>query len=69
MDGPHKQEFHVRNLPTRSVTLFPSRAQIVRDIKDVTLKVCCFTAPYPLRSSFPLTVPSSPEPMRLPSSA
>ncbi|SPQ23869.1 1b4e9f36-a589-48ea-98f2-e1969fde7dbd [Thermothielavioides terrestris] len=38
MDGPHKQEFHVRNLPTRSVTLFPSRAQIVRDIKDVTLK-------------------------------
>ena len=39
-DSLHKQEFHVRNLPTRSVTLFPTRAQIVRDIKDVTLKVC-----------------------------
>ncbi|KAK4233000.1 hypothetical protein C8A03DRAFT_19833 [Achaetomium macrosporum] len=38
MDGPHKQEFHVRDLPTRSVTLFPARAQVVRDIRDVTLK-------------------------------
>jgi hypothetical protein len=39
MDGPHKQEFHVRGLPTRSVTLFPTRAQVVREIKDVNLKV------------------------------
>jgi hypothetical protein len=39
-DGPYKQEFNIRNLPTRSVTLFPSRAQIIRDIKNVTLKVC-----------------------------
>ncbi|KAK4034346.1 hypothetical protein C8A01DRAFT_39170 [Parachaetomium inaequale] len=38
MDGPHKQDFHIRNLPTRSVTLFPTRAQVVREIKDVTLK-------------------------------
>ncbi|KAK3306502.1 uncharacterized protein B0T15DRAFT_509873 [Chaetomium strumarium] len=38
MDGPHKQEFHVRDLPTRSVTLFPARAQVVRDIRDVVLK-------------------------------
>ncbi|CAK7263954.1 hypothetical protein SEPCBS57363_000836 [Sporothrix epigloea] len=38
MDSIHKQEFRVRDLPTRTVTLFPSRAQIVRDIKDVTLK-------------------------------
>ncbi|KAL2267793.1 hypothetical protein VTJ83DRAFT_5070 [Remersonia thermophila] len=37
-DGPYKQEFHIRNLPTRCVTLFPTRAQIVRDIKNVTLK-------------------------------
>lgn len=39
-DGPYKQEFNIRTLPTRSVTLFPSRAQIIRDIKNVTLKVC-----------------------------
>ncbi|KAK3903109.1 hypothetical protein C8A05DRAFT_33147 [Staphylotrichum tortipilum] len=38
MDDVHKQEFHVRSLPTRSVTLFPTRAQVVREIKDVTLK-------------------------------
>ncbi|KAH6631499.1 hypothetical protein F5144DRAFT_511106 [Chaetomium tenue] len=38
MDSPYKQDFHVRNLPTRSVTLFPTRAQIVREIKQVTLK-------------------------------
>lgn len=35
----HKQEYHVRHLATRSVTLFPSRAQVVRDIKDVPLEV------------------------------
>jgi len=39
MEGPHKQEFHVRDLPTRSVTLFPNRAQVVREIKNITLKV------------------------------
>lgn len=39
MDAIHKQEFRVRDLPTRTVTLFPSRAQVVRDIKDVSLKV------------------------------
>ncbi|KAL1898249.1 hypothetical protein Sste5346_003655 [Sporothrix stenoceras] len=38
MDAIHKQEFRVRDLPTRTVTLFPSRAQVVRDIKDVSLK-------------------------------
>ncbi|CAK7200078.1 hypothetical protein SEUCBS139899_002766 [Sporothrix eucalyptigena] len=38
MDVVHKQEFRVRDLQTRTVTLFPSRAQIVRDIKDVSLK-------------------------------
>jgi hypothetical protein len=35
----HKQEFHIRNLSTRSVTLYPSRAQVVRDIENVILKV------------------------------
>ncbi|KAH6635651.1 hypothetical protein B0J18DRAFT_487702 [Chaetomium sp. MPI-SDFR-AT-0129] len=38
MESPHTQDFHVRDLPTRSVTLFPSQAQIVREIKNVTLK-------------------------------
>ncbi|KAK4097809.1 hypothetical protein N658DRAFT_258570 [Parathielavia hyrcaniae] len=38
MDAPHKREFHVRDLATRSVTLFPTRAQVVRELKDVTLK-------------------------------
>ncbi|KAK3934839.1 hypothetical protein QBC46DRAFT_398835 [Diplogelasinospora grovesii] len=38
MDTTHKQEFHVRSLSTRSVTLFPTRAQVVREIKDVVLK-------------------------------
>ncbi|KAK0715921.1 hypothetical protein B0H67DRAFT_581998 [Lasiosphaeris hirsuta] len=38
MDTAHKQEYRIRDLPTRSVTLFPTRAQVVREIKDVTLK-------------------------------
>lgn len=36
----HKQEFAVRNLQTRSVTLYPTRAQVVRDINEITLEVC-----------------------------
>ena len=42
----HKQEFVVRNLQTRSVTLYPTRAQIVRDIKEIALKVCRFLFSY-----------------------
>ncbi|KAJ9142920.1 Mucoidy inhibitor-like protein [Pleurostoma richardsiae] len=38
MESLHKQEFRVRDLPTRSVTLFPTRAQVVRDIKHVVLE-------------------------------
>ncbi|KAM0271169.1 hypothetical protein ACHAQH_009153 [Verticillium albo-atrum] len=38
MDTVHKQEHKVRDLITRSVTLFPSRAQVVRELKDVSLK-------------------------------
>ncbi len=37
-DSPHKQEFRIRDLSTRSVLLFPTRAQIIRDIKEVTLQ-------------------------------
>ena len=39
MDTVHKQEYRIRDLPTRTVTLFPTRAQVVREIKDVPLKV------------------------------
>ena len=35
----YKQEFGIRNLLTRSVTLYPTRAQITRDIDEITLKV------------------------------
>lgn len=38
MEATHTQEYHVRDLPTRSITLFPTRAQIVRDIRNVALK-------------------------------
>lgn len=40
LDGVQKQEFNVRNLPTRSVTLYPTRAEVVRDINDISLEVC-----------------------------
>lgn len=39
MDAIQKLEYRVRDLPTRSITLFPTRAQVVRNIKDVNLKV------------------------------
>ncbi|KAI9773022.1 MAG: hypothetical protein M1839_002252 [Geoglossum umbratile] len=34
----HKQEFLIKDLATRSVTLYPARANVVRDINDVCLK-------------------------------
>src|SRR4051794_33492932 len=37
-DSPHKQEFRIRDLSTRSVLLFPTRAQIIRDIKDIPIQ-------------------------------
>ena len=37
-DLVHKQEFLIRNLPTRHVTLYPTKAQVVRDINDITLR-------------------------------
>ena len=36
-DQINKQEFLIRNLPTSQVTLYPSKAQVVRDINNVTL--------------------------------
>lgn len=38
MEVIHKHEYQLRDLPTRTVTLFPSRAQVVRVIKNVALK-------------------------------
>ncbi|KAI9719616.1 MAG: hypothetical protein M1812_003387 [Candelaria pacifica] len=35
--GVHKQEFLIKDLQTRSVTLYPSRANVIRDINDVSL--------------------------------
>ncbi|KAI1123451.1 hypothetical protein F5Y10DRAFT_280947 [Nemania abortiva] len=37
-DVGHKHEYDVRNLGTRSVTLFPTYARIIRDIKNVPLR-------------------------------
>ena len=39
MDNVVKQELNLRDLDTKSVTLFPSRAQIVREVKDLQLAV------------------------------
>jgi hypothetical protein len=39
METTHKQEYHIRDIATRSVTLFPNQAQVSREIKDVPLKV------------------------------
>ncbi|KAG6116526.1 hypothetical protein E4U13_001799 [Claviceps humidiphila] len=38
MDSINKVDYKIRNLNTRSVTLFPSRAQIHRDIKNIPLQ-------------------------------
>lgn len=38
-DVGHRVEYKIRDLGTRSVTLFPLQAQVTRDIKDVPLKV------------------------------
>ena len=35
----YKQEYNIRNVATRCVTLYPTRAQVVRDLNDITLKV------------------------------
>lgn len=36
-ENVHKQFFHVRNLKTKTVTLYPARAHIVREIPNITL--------------------------------
>ena len=39
MEASEKQTFALRELPTRAVTLYPARAEVVRDINDIALKV------------------------------
>lgn len=39
MDRSNKLEYKIRDLGTRAVTLFPTQAQVTREIKDVRLKV------------------------------
>ena len=35
----YRQEFSIRDLTTKSVTLYPARAHIIRDINEIVLKV------------------------------
>ena len=35
----HKREFNIRELATKTVTLYPTRAEVVQDINDIRLKV------------------------------
>ncbi|OHW89777.1 mucoidy inhibitor-like protein [Colletotrichum incanum] len=37
MDATNHKEYHVRDLATLSVTLFPTKAQVVRDLKNLPL--------------------------------
>ncbi|KAK1624412.1 hypothetical protein BDP81DRAFT_329963 [Colletotrichum phormii] len=37
-DMAHNKEYHVRDLATRSITLFPNSAQVVRDLRNLQLK-------------------------------
>ena len=48
-DKAHKQEYLIRDLLTSSVTFFPTRAQVVREIGDITLKVRHQARDYGLR--------------------
>ncbi|KAM3457732.1 hypothetical protein MY3296_000805 [Beauveria thailandica] len=38
MESINKVDYRVADIPTRAVVLFPERAQVFRDIKDITLK-------------------------------
>ena len=35
----HRQDFNIRHVENQIVTLYPTRAQMVRDIKNITLGV------------------------------
>jgi hypothetical protein len=42
MDTVNKIHYKIGDTKTRSVTLFPTRAQVFRELKDVDLKVRIF---------------------------
>lgn len=64
-ENVHKKEIHIRDVATRSVTFYPRRAQVVRDIENVVLKVS-FT--HCIQTEAP-TCNSSQDPTKSPSSA
>jgi hypothetical protein len=64
MDAVTKKEFNIRDLGTKSVTLFPTRAQIVREIKDLQLAVCSPSTSHQFHAN-----PSSPASTKSQSSA
>lgn len=37
-ERPTKHEYNIRDLSTRQVVLFPTRAHIIREVRDVQLK-------------------------------
>lgn len=43
MESVNTIEYNIRDLGTRSVTLFPTVGQVEREIKDIDLKACFFT--------------------------
>lgn len=38
-DKIHKQSFSINNAPTRSVTIYPTRAAVVRVVENVYIQV------------------------------
>lgn len=39
LEVAHKREFNIRELATKAVTLYPTRAEVARDINGISLKV------------------------------
>ncbi|KAI1634062.1 hypothetical protein F4809DRAFT_665977 [Biscogniauxia mediterranea] len=53
MRTQYNQEYHVRDLKARSVTLFPTRAQVAREIKGIALqKLALLSSPILLSSYY-----------------
>lgn len=62
----HRQLIPIKDLPTRSVTIYPSRAAVVRDIENIEIKVSISRLP----ALFPVPgfdVASGPAAMKSPS--
>ena len=62
MDTVTKKEYNIRDLGTKSVTLFPTRAQIVREIKDLQLAVRSLSLPGPSLANEVFPIPPCPSP-------